>query len=197
MDISWTPLPHGCPHGLCMTPRLNTYSLSYFVMAEKVTWISKRLRTTKIETGFFPYLWKNICHFRWFPKLHTSTCHKPIFLGTRNYLVLVVERGPWNISGFGGAVWLHIYLPNQRVKFFLLIPLLGSNWNNTKLITYIFLKNFNTFQTWFFTDSYDPDLLDRTNGHLIRTNCSESHSREALTCKMAAEFDSFLQSHKP
>lgn len=52
-------------------------------------------------------------------------------------------------------------------------------------------------QTWFFTDDSDANLVDRTNGHLIRTNCSDSHSRVALACKMGAEFDAFLKSHKP
>ncbi|MPC23374.1 Fringe glycosyltransferase [Portunus trituberculatus] len=33
-------------------------------------------------------------------------------------------------------------------------------------------------------------------GHLINTNCSASHNRRALCCKMAAEFDAFLQSDK-
>lgn len=54
-----------------------------------------------------------------------------------------------------------------------------------------------SFQTWFFTDSNDAHLKERTNGHLIATNCSESHSRVALACKMSAEFDTFLKSHKP
>jgi len=52
-------------------------------------------------------------------------------------------------------------------------------------------------QTWFFTDTFDAHLTERTNGHLIHTNCSESHSRVALACKMGAEFDTFLKSHKP
>ena len=52
------------------------------------------------------------------------------------------------------------------------------------------------FQTWFFTDSEDPEVLRKTNGHLINTNCSDSHSRTALSCKMGAEFDFFLRSYK-
>jgi len=51
-------------------------------------------------------------------------------------------------------------------------------------------------QTWFFTDSLDANLMARTDGHLIATNCTESHSRVSLACKMSAEFDTFLQSHK-
>ena len=36
----------------------------------------------------------------------------------------------------------------------------------------------------------------RTDGHLVVTNCSESHSREALGCKTEQEFNAFLKSHR-
>ncbi len=55
---------------------------------------------------------------------------------------------------------------------------------------------FLTLQTWFFTDLEDTAMAERTQGHLVVTNCSATHSRTALACKMAAEFDSFLKSHK-
>jgi len=48
----------------------------------------------------------------------------------------------------------------------------------------------------FFTDQHDPELEEQTNGHLKVTECSSSHSRQALCCKMAAEFDAFLESGK-
>lgn len=51
-------------------------------------------------------------------------------------------------------------------------------------------------QTWFFTDSDDPELQKKTNGHMINTNCSSSHYRKALCCKMSVEFDTFLESDK-
>lgn len=51
-------------------------------------------------------------------------------------------------------------------------------------------------QTWFFTDQHDEEFEERTNGHLKVTECSSSHSRQALCCKMAAEFDAFLDSGK-
>ncbi|XP_018567115.1 fringe glycosyltransferase [Anoplophora glabripennis] len=51
-------------------------------------------------------------------------------------------------------------------------------------------------QTWFFTDTDDPEYQMRTNGHMINTNCSSSHNRKALCCKMSAEFDKFLESEK-
>lgn len=51
-------------------------------------------------------------------------------------------------------------------------------------------------QTWFFTDVEDEEYQRKTGGHLINTNCSASHNRRALCCKMAAEFDAFLQSDK-
>lgn len=55
-------------------------------------------------------------------------------------------------------------------------------------------------QTWFFTDSStnttDSDLMGRTGEHLILTNCSSSHHRLSLCCKMEQEFSHFLRSHK-
>ncbi|XP_076332187.1 fringe glycosyltransferase-like isoform X2 [Tachypleus tridentatus] len=50
--------------------------------------------------------------------------------------------------------------------------------------------------TFFFTDANDPDFQSRTGGHLINTNCSSSHNRKALCCKMSVEFDRFLESQK-
>ncbi|CAG9865557.1 unnamed protein product [Phyllotreta striolata] len=51
-------------------------------------------------------------------------------------------------------------------------------------------------QTWFFTDTDDAEFQLKTNGHMINTNCSSSHSRKALCCKMSVEFDSFLNTDK-
>ncbi|XP_063251915.1 beta-1,3-N-acetylglucosaminyltransferase manic fringe isoform X2 [Prinia subflava] len=49
-------------------------------------------------------------------------------------------------------------------------------------------------QTYIFTDEEDGALKRRTGGHVIFTNCSAEHSHQALSCKMAAEFDAFLAS---
>ncbi|XP_063225108.1 fringe glycosyltransferase isoform X2 [Bacillus rossius redtenbacheri] len=51
-------------------------------------------------------------------------------------------------------------------------------------------------QTWFFTDVDDKEYQQKTNGHMINTNCSSSHNRKALCCKMSVEFDVFLESNK-
>ncbi|TRY69066.1 hypothetical protein TCAL_11281 [Tigriopus californicus] len=51
-------------------------------------------------------------------------------------------------------------------------------------------------QIWFFTDAEDPEINRRAYGHLKVTNCPASHSRQALCCKMAAEFEAFLQTSK-
>ena len=48
------------------------------------------------------------------------------------------------------------------------------------------------FQIWFFSDSDDPSVVKKTNGHLVNTKCSSSHNRSALCCKMAAEIMAFL-----
>lgn len=51
-------------------------------------------------------------------------------------------------------------------------------------------------QIWFFTDTDDAEFQSRTNGHMINTNCSSSHNRKALCCKMSVEFDTFLNTDK-
>lgn len=51
-------------------------------------------------------------------------------------------------------------------------------------------------QTYFFTDTNDNELNKRTNNHMINTNCSAVHNRQALCCKMAQEYDNFIESKK-
>ncbi|XP_015910699.1 fringe glycosyltransferase isoform X1 [Parasteatoda tepidariorum] len=51
-------------------------------------------------------------------------------------------------------------------------------------------------QTYFFSDAVDPLYSSKTRGHFINTNCSSSHNRKALCCKMSVEFDTFLESSK-
>lgn len=34
------------------------------------------------------------------------------------------------------------------------------------------------------------------DGHMINTNCSSSHNRKALCCKMSVEFDTFMETNK-
>nr|UZQ18782.1 Fringe [Doryteuthis pealeii] len=51
-------------------------------------------------------------------------------------------------------------------------------------------------QTYFFTDTNDNELDKRTNNHMINTNCSAVHNRQALCCKMAQEYDTFMESKK-
>uniref|UniRef100_A0A8B9YMX3 Beta-1,3-N-acetylglucosaminyltransferase n=1 Tax=Bos mutus grunniens TaxID=30521 RepID=A0A8B9YMX3_BOSMU len=47
--------------------------------------------------------------------------------------------------------------------------------------------------TFIFTDGEDEALARRT-GHVVNTNCSAAHSRQALSCKMAVEYDRFIES---
>ncbi|XP_058497141.1 beta-1,3-N-acetylglucosaminyltransferase lunatic fringe-like [Solea solea] len=54
----------------------------------------------------------------------------------------------------------------------------------------------NTHQTYVFTDGEDKDLRKRMGDHLINTNCSAAHNRQALSCKMALEYDTFIASGK-
>ncbi|XP_072125600.1 beta-1,3-N-acetylglucosaminyltransferase lunatic fringe isoform X2 [Mobula birostris] len=53
----------------------------------------------------------------------------------------------------------------------------------------------NRDQTYIFTDG-DDEELKKKSGHMINTNCSAAHSRQALSCKMAVEYDKFIESGK-
>nr|XP_020478393.1 beta-1,3-N-acetylglucosaminyltransferase lunatic fringe-like [Monopterus albus] len=50
----------------------------------------------------------------------------------------------------------------------------------------------NTPQTYVFTDGEDMELRKKMGAHLINTNCSAAHNRQALSCKMALEYDTFI-----
>ncbi|XP_071378991.1 beta-1,3-N-acetylglucosaminyltransferase lunatic fringe-like [Centroberyx affinis] len=54
----------------------------------------------------------------------------------------------------------------------------------------------NMQQTYVFTDGEDEKLRKRMGTHLINTNCSATHNRQALSCKMAQEYDTFIDSGK-
>ncbi|XP_060116472.1 beta-1,3-N-acetylglucosaminyltransferase lunatic fringe [Heteronotia binoei] len=51
----------------------------------------------------------------------------------------------------------------------------------------------NKEMTFIFTDGEDEELKKRTR-NVINTNCSSAHSRQALSCKMAVEYDKFIES---
>ncbi|KPP60852.1 beta-1,3-N-acetylglucosaminyltransferase lunatic fringe-like, partial [Scleropages formosus] len=54
----------------------------------------------------------------------------------------------------------------------------------------------NMQQTYIFTDGEDEELKKKVGNHAINTNCSAAHSRQALSCKMAVEYDKFIESGK-
>uniref|UniRef100_A0A915HN79 Fringe n=1 Tax=Romanomermis culicivorax TaxID=13658 RepID=A0A915HN79_ROMCU len=49
---------------------------------------------------------------------------------------------------------------------------------------------------FFVTDAPDRQLISKTDGHVIVTQCPPTHNRRALCCKMAAELDAYLRSDK-
>ncbi|XP_044513357.1 beta-1,3-N-acetylglucosaminyltransferase lunatic fringe isoform X1 [Gracilinanus agilis] len=51
----------------------------------------------------------------------------------------------------------------------------------------------NKEMTFIFTDGED-EVVKRHTGNVINTNCSAAHSRQALSCKMAVEYDKFIES---
>ncbi|XP_059414532.1 beta-1,3-N-acetylglucosaminyltransferase lunatic fringe [Carassius carassius] len=54
----------------------------------------------------------------------------------------------------------------------------------------------NMQQTYIFTDGEDGELKKKIGSHAINTNCSAAHSRQALSCKMAVEYDKYIKSGK-
>ncbi|XP_069763959.1 beta-1,3-N-acetylglucosaminyltransferase manic fringe-like isoform X1 [Narcine bancroftii] len=59
-----------------------------------------------------------------------------------------------------------------------------------------FLDNLDRIDqlTYIFTDGDDEGLKIQIGHRVINTNCSSTHSHQALSCKMAAEFDVFVAS---
>ncbi|XP_045213211.2 beta-1,3-N-acetylglucosaminyltransferase lunatic fringe-like [Mercenaria mercenaria] len=52
-------------------------------------------------------------------------------------------------------------------------------------------------QTYIFTDTDDAELKQKVEAnHVVNTNCSRDHYRKSLVCKMAQEFDWFINSKK-
>ncbi|XP_075435836.1 LOW QUALITY PROTEIN: beta-1,3-N-acetylglucosaminyltransferase radical fringe [Ascaphus truei] len=51
-------------------------------------------------------------------------------------------------------------------------------------------------QTFIFTDWEDQELRQKAGSRMVHTNCSGVHTRQALCCKMAVEYDKFVLSAK-
>ncbi|KAM4692338.1 beta-1,3-N-acetylglucosaminyltransferase radical fringe [Rhinophrynus dorsalis] len=51
-------------------------------------------------------------------------------------------------------------------------------------------------QTFIFTDWEDQELRQKAGDQMVNTNCSAVHTRQALCCKMAVEYDKFVLSSK-
>ncbi|XP_075072885.1 beta-1,3-N-acetylglucosaminyltransferase radical fringe isoform X2 [Mixophyes fleayi] len=51
-------------------------------------------------------------------------------------------------------------------------------------------------QTFIFTDWEDKELRQQVGSQMVNTNCTAVHTRQALCCKMAVEYDKFVQSAK-
>ncbi|KAF0037160.1 hypothetical protein F2P81_010034 [Scophthalmus maximus] len=50
--------------------------------------------------------------------------------------------------------------------------------------------------TWISRSAQQVSASPHNRAHLINTNCSAAHSRQALSCKMALEYDVFIDSGK-
>ncbi|EMP30604.1 Beta-1,3-N-acetylglucosaminyltransferase lunatic fringe [Chelonia mydas] len=69
----------------------------------------------------------------------------------------------------------------------------GKAQSSMPLVMSILMTCYHLFQTFIFTDGEDEELKKRT-ANVINTNCSAAHSRQALSCKMAVEYDKFIES---
>ena len=73
-------------------------------------------------------------------------------------------------------------MTQKSLQSYLILIQVSYTYSVTKIVTPV--------NNIYFYDLFFPD------GHLKVTECSSSHSRQALCCKMAAEFDAFLESEK-
>ncbi|XP_062312102.1 beta-1,3-N-acetylglucosaminyltransferase lunatic fringe-like isoform X2 [Osmerus eperlanus] len=66
-----------------------------------------------------------------------------------------------------------------------------NHWSRLGLLLDTWISR-SMCQTFIFTDGEDEKLRKIMGSHMINTNCSSAHNRQALSCKMAAEYDHFL-----
>lgn len=76
---------------------------------------------------------------------------------------------------------------------------LGSQWD-LNLSHRSLASLHNSFCSYYFEHGCVTDgcafLLLSSGAHLINTNCSAAHNRQALSCKMALEYDTFIKTGK-
>ncbi|XP_007440378.2 beta-1,3-N-acetylglucosaminyltransferase lunatic fringe [Python bivittatus] len=65
--------------------------------------------------------------------------------------------------------------------------------NHPRVVKFAWDLNMPSRSTYIFTDGEDKELKQKI-GNVINTNCSAAHSRQALSCKMAVEYDKFIES---
>jgi len=124
----------------------------------------------------------------------------PIYHHPQEYLTAKARSQRNQIDGNSISDYNHEFLKeNHDVLSQLYISIkTTSRYHYPRLVilleTWVNLVKDNT---WFFTDSPgDKDLVRRTGDHLVVTNCTSSHHRLSLCCKMEQEFEHFLRSHR-
>ncbi|EEB10059.1 Fringe glycosyltransferase, putative [Pediculus humanus corporis] len=111
--------------------------------------------------------------------------------------VTTTTRSPGIKSEPQGGTSSNLYLTNTSLDDIFISVKTTRNYHKWRLP--VILKTWFQLaknQTWFFTDTDDFEFQKKTDGHMINTNCSSSHNRKALCCKMSVEFDVFLESNK-
>jgi hypothetical protein len=79
---------------------------------------------------------------------------------------------------------------------FLLVTVKTTISNHNTKVKLILATWYNLIKSnvYFITDTKDVALLDELpQDHLVVTQCEKSHSREGLSCKLAAEFQVFME----
>lgn len=111
----------------------------------------------------------------------------------------LIRESCWYYAGvLHGSVTTFIKSPHSvpfcRVLFPLcFIPVVG---HCHRLISFFLMIKYYTCVRLAWKKLQISNSLSIPDGHMINTNCSSSHNRKALCCKMSVEFDTFIDTDK-
>lgn len=105
-----------------------------------------------------------------------------------------VEKGSSAIQGIGERILETVKENLQPLDIFIAVKTTRKyHKSRVELLFQTWISRAKE-QTFIFTDGEDHDLREKAGDHLINTNCSAVHTRQALCCKMSVEYDKFLDS---
>lgn len=90
-----------------------------------------------------------------------------------------------------------VWYPTELRDIFISIKTTNKNHKTRLKVLLDTWVQFAINQTYVFTDSEDQFLQGMLpTNHVINTNCSNQHTRKALCCKMALEYDIYMNTEK-